>query len=105
MRLSELKETTSHGLRWNNSPVSPAVLFFLLVFFFAEFCFLICMLACDKRLIKFSGKTHVQHNSKSNEIRWVENLKIIICLCILYTSYTLLVCLDIFAYFRFLDLA
>ena len=46
MRLSKLKETTSHGLRWNNSPVSPAGLFF--VFFFAEICFLICMLACDK---------------------------------------------------------
>ena len=36
MRLSELKETTSHGLRWNNSPVSPAVLFCFGFFFFCR---------------------------------------------------------------------
>ena len=45
MRLSELKETTLHGLRWNNSQVSPAVLLFFFLFFFAEVCCFICMLA------------------------------------------------------------
>ena len=44
MRLSELKKPTLHGLRWNNSPVSLAVLFF----FFAEVCYLICVLAYDR---------------------------------------------------------
>ena len=34
MLLSQPKETTSHGLRWNNSPVSPVVMFCF--FFFAE---------------------------------------------------------------------
>ena len=35
MLLSQPKETTSHGLRWNNSLVSPVVivLFFFLGFF------------------------------------------------------------------------
>ena len=28
MLLSQLKETTSHGLRWNKAPVSPSVIFF-----------------------------------------------------------------------------
>ena len=36
MLLSQLKETTSHGLRWNKAPVSPSVIFF--VFFFLFFC-------------------------------------------------------------------
>ena len=75
MRLSELKETTLHGLRGNNSPVSPVVL--LLLFFFAEVWYLYTQ---------------------------VENLKIFICLCIAWRSYTSLVCLDIFAYLNFLDL-
>ena len=33
MILSQLKETTRHGLKWNNSPVSPFVMGY---FFFAE---------------------------------------------------------------------
>ena len=45
MWLPQLKETTWHGLRWNNSPVSQVVLrfFFFLFFFFVvfpEFCYL-----------------------------------------------------------------
>ena len=55
MRLSKLKETTSHGLRWNNSLVSPAVLFCFFSFF-AEVCYLICMLACDKDELNFQEK-------------------------------------------------
>ena len=37
MLLSQLKETTSHGLKWNNSPVSPFVTGY---FFFAEVWYL-----------------------------------------------------------------
>ena len=33
MLLSQLKETTSHGLKWNNLPVSPVIIGY---FFFAE---------------------------------------------------------------------
>ena len=47
MRLSELKKPTLHGLRWNNSPVSLAVLFCFFVFF-AEVCYFICVLAYDR---------------------------------------------------------
>ena len=32
MLLSQLKEITSHGLKWSNSPVSPVVM----GYFFAE---------------------------------------------------------------------
>ena len=35
--LSQLKETTSHRLKWNNSPVSPDVMGY---FFFAEVWYL-----------------------------------------------------------------
>ena len=48
MRLSELKKPTLHGLRWNNSPVSLAVLFCFVFFFFAEVCYLICVQAYDR---------------------------------------------------------
>ena len=67
MRLSELKETTSHGLRWNNSPVSPAVLFFFFLGGGGVCRGLLFNLYASmrQRLIKFSGKTHVQHNSKA----------------------------------------
>ena len=34
MLLSQLKETTWHGLKWNNLPVSPVVMGYF--FFFAE---------------------------------------------------------------------
>ena len=39
MLLSQLKETTSHGLKWSNSPVSPVVM----GFFFQRFG--ICILS------------------------------------------------------------
>ena len=55
MRLSELKKSTLHGLRRNNLPVSPAVLFFFFLFF-AEVCYLICMLACDRDELNFQEK-------------------------------------------------
>ena len=38
MLLSQLKETTSHGLKWNNSPVSPVVTGYF--FFFAQVWYL-----------------------------------------------------------------
>ena len=33
---SQLKETTSHGLRWNNAPVRPVVMVFFFFFFFVQ---------------------------------------------------------------------
>ena len=65
MRLSELKETTLHGLRWNNSQVSPAVLLVFLGGFFCRGLLFYLYASMRQRLIKFSGKTHVQHNSKA----------------------------------------
>ena len=44
MLLSQLKETTSHGLKWSNSPVSPVVMVF---FFFRGLVFVYSVLACD----------------------------------------------------------
>ena len=50
MRLSELKETTSHGLRWNNSLVSP-------VFFFCSgMVFVYSVLACRTDQLHFQEK-------------------------------------------------
>ena len=62
MRLLELKETTSHGLRWNNSPVSPVVLLFC--FFLQRFGICILSASMWHKLIIFSRKTHGQHNIK-----------------------------------------
>ena len=45
MRLSGLKEITLHGLRWNNSLVSPVVL--LLFFFCIGLVFVYSVLVCD----------------------------------------------------------
>ena len=45
MRLSGLKETSLHGLRWNNSLVSPVVL--LLFFFCKGLVFVYSVLVCD----------------------------------------------------------
>ena len=44
MLLSQLKETTSHGLKWNNSPLSPVVMGF---FFCKGLVFVYSVLACD----------------------------------------------------------
>ena len=44
MLLSQLKETTSHGLKWNNSPVSPVVMGY---FFCRGLVFVYSVLACD----------------------------------------------------------
>ena len=63
MRISKRKKTTSHGLRWNNSPVSLAV-YFSFVFFGRGLLFNLYARMCQ-RLIKFSGKTHGQHNGKA----------------------------------------
>ena len=40
MLLSQLKETTSHGLKWNNSPVSPVGMGYFFFLFFAEVWYL-----------------------------------------------------------------
>ena len=45
MLLSQLKETTSHGLKWNNSPVSPVVMGYF--FFCRGLVFVYSVLACD----------------------------------------------------------
>ena len=45
MRLSGLKETTLHGLRWNNSLVSPVVLLLFFCFFLQRFG--ICILSAS----------------------------------------------------------
>ena len=59
MWLPQLKETTWHILKWNNSPVSLIVLGFVCCcFFFAEICYLhVSML---QRLLKFSEIIMVQ---------------------------------------------
>ena len=44
MLLSQLKETTSHGLKWSNSPVSPVVMGY---FFCRGLVFVYSVLACD----------------------------------------------------------
>ena len=45
MLLSQVKETTSHGLKWNNSPVSPVVMGYF--FFCRGLVFVYSVLACD----------------------------------------------------------
>ena len=61
MLLSQLKETTWHGLKWNNSPVSPVVMGYF--FFCRGLVFVYSVLACDTHLLKFQEKTHGQNNS------------------------------------------
>ena len=45
MLLSQLKETTSHGLKWSNSPISPVVMGYF--FFCRGLVFVYSVLACD----------------------------------------------------------
>ena len=53
MRLSEVKQTTSHGLRWNNSQVSPVLLG---SFFFKGLVFVYSVIACDTGQLNFQEK-------------------------------------------------
>ena len=70
MLLSHLKETTLHGPRWNNSPVSPLVLFSL---FLQRFGICILIASTCHSLVKFSGKkTHGQDLKRQRNIIFIQ---------------------------------